>query len=169
MKRLVYLLPLCLCFLVLSSCKRSGSKEIVRVDKLEDVDQVGRFPSEGEFVANLQKANYQPQQIMHLGEVSREKFIETFNELNWSDQVKEANSSKNTSPSLGLRHNPTNNELGITVVGHSSEDYGFWLYYGTFGNMKTIEVLDASDVLPFIDQFFLMQWDQLEKTWEEWM
>ncbi len=169
MKLSKLLLALCLCVVCLSSCKRSATGDVIRVDKLEDVDQAGRFPSEGEFVANLQKANFEPQQIMHLGEVSREKFIEIFNSINWAEQVTEANKSKKTSPSLGLRHNSTNNELGITVVGNSDDDFGFWLYYGTFGNMLTIEVLEDTDVLPFIDQFFLMQWDQLSTTWEEWM
>jgi len=149
--------------LALVSCKQAEEpKETVRVvEKVAEVEQDGRFSAEGEFVYNIQQAHFKANQVKSLGEVSESDFLAAFEATDWGEQVNQANQRQTVSPSMAIRHNPSSYELGITVVGNSDSDYGFWLYFGKFGSMKSIEVLDEEMVRPKIQEFFGKKFDKL--------
>lgn len=157
-----YTLIAILCLVVVGcSNKESTGDKVVVVEKLADVGQDGRFSEDGEFVYNIQQAHFKANQVKSLGEVTKEQFLEAFSATDWGQQVIQANERKTVSPSMAIRHNPTEYELGITVVGNSAADYGFWLYFGKFGEMKSIEVLDEQLAKPYINMFFEKKYDQM--------
>ena len=128
--------------------------KIIKQTTTNRTNQAGRFSPDGEFVYNLQRANFKSNQVKSQGACTQEVFKSVFENFGWADEVLGANNLKRVSPSVAVRHNPSNYELGITVVGNSAEDYGFWLFYGSFGNMISMEVLSEVEVLPYIDRFF---------------
>lgn len=121
---------------ILFGCK-SNNKEDQSSEK-----SAPRFSNNGEFAYNKQYAHFSTNQVERKGEVTLEEFKSEFESFDWKQQLTEANIQRTVSPSIGVRHNPTNYELGISVVGNDSTDYGFWIFFGKSGNMNSVEVFD---------------------------
>ncbi len=149
--------------MLLSSCSKTTQDESSSKDTEPSVTVVksssltneqGRFSPDGDFVYNYQLASFKSNLVKSQGECDADSFMDFFRSFDWGSQIEEANKLRRASPSLGLRHNPSDYELGITGVGNHKDDFGFWLYYGSFGDMKSIEVMDEASVEKYIRRFF---------------
>ncbi|WP_282019218.1 hypothetical protein [Salegentibacter mishustinae] len=142
---------------ILFGCKSNNQEDQISENSTQ------RFSDNGEFVYNKQFAHFSANQVDSKGEVELEKFKSEFRSFDWKQQLTEANIKRTVSPSIAVRHNPTNYELGISVVGNDSTDYGFWIFFGKFQNMNSVEVFDEEEVLPYINKFFNKEFDSLNR------
>jgi hypothetical protein len=145
MKKIAYILGLIVTIL---SCKGQTESE-------------NRFSSEGKFAYNIQLAHFETGQVESKGQCTMESFIKEFENFKWKEQLTKANINRSVSPTIAVIHNESKHEIGISVVGKSSDDYGFWIFYGKEGEMNSIEVYNEESVIPYIKKFFSLDFNSL--------
>ncbi|MEK6152585.1 hypothetical protein WIW50_04970 [Flavobacteriaceae bacterium 3-367] len=154
--------------LTIAGCKNSdkGFQKIITTEDGRETTQAisdnERFVNSGVFAYNVQYAHFSTNQIESKGVCDLEKFQAEFNNFKWKEQLTEANIRGTVSPTISVRHNPSKYEMGISVVGNDSTDYGFWIFFGKSGKMGLVEVLDEASVRPYIAKFFDKEFENLQ-------
>lgn len=126
-----------------------------------------RFSHDGEFAYNIQLAHFKTGQVESKGECTQDSFIKEFKNFDWKEQLIQANIIHNVSPTIAVIHNESKQEMGISVVGNSSDDYGFWIFYGKSGDMSSIELYEQESILPYIKRFFNRDFENLKIEFSE--
>ena len=131
-------------------------------DRKTEINDNERFSDGSEFSYSAQYAHFESNQIEQKGACSLEGFLGEFENFNWLEQLEEANKNQKVSPTLSLRYNPTNHEMGISIMGKNAKEYSYLVFFGKFGDMNSTETDDEEQIKNYITMFFNRDFKELE-------
>jgi len=122
-----------------------------------------RFTDTSEFAYNQQWAHFKSNEIEIKGGTNEQNFMLAFQAFPWMEQVTAPKIKGGSLPSMAIRNNIDDRELGIAIKGKDSLNYSFVMFFGYPERMKSAKNQSKEQVIQSIKMFFAKDYTKLEK------